>query len=167
MQSKSYINRACRTRFGSGYSVNIIGVFVEHFQTEMRESAAVYFVTYVYAEFLIRPEPFAIRKSAYRRIIFRAASVYEIRSGYIQTLVVSYRAVSRSLQEYTRILRSAADRIYSVLVHEQTYVGDILSLKFKLERIAYFIFAQALVIVSSAVTYYFSAFLLFGYRGGL
>ena len=129
----------------------------------MRESAAVYFIAHVYGEFFVGAEPFAIGKSAYRRIVFRPARVDEIRSRYIQTLVIRYRAVTRSLHEYTRIFRSAADGIHSVFVDEKTNVGDILSFEFKHERVAYFIFAKPFIVVSSAVTDHFpvGSFLFF------
>ena len=129
----------------------------------MRESASVDFITYVYGEFVVRTEPSAISKSAYRRIIFRSARVYEIRSDNNQTLVISYRAVSRSLKEYSRVFRSAADGIYSVFVYEKSYVGNILPFKPEFERVAYFIFAETFIIVSSAKPYQRSVCNFFGY----
>jgi len=165
MQGTLYRYSACRSRCRSRYSVNVIGVFVKHFYSEMRESASVDFITYVYGEFVVRTEPSAISKSAYRRIIFRSARVYEIRSDNNQTLVISYRAVSRSLQEYSRVFRSAADRVHSVFVYEKTYVGDILPFKPEFERVAYFIFAETFIVVSSAKPYQRSVCNLFGYGG--
>ena len=163
MQGTLYRHRACRSRCRRRYSVNVIGVFVEHFYSEMRESAAVDFITHVYGEFVVRTEPSAIGKSAYRRIIFRSARVYEIRSDNNQTLVISYRAVSRSLHEYSRVLRSSADGVHSVFVDEKSHVGDILPFKPEFERVAYFIFAETFIVVSSAKPYQRSVCNLFGH----
>ena len=69
--------------------------------------------------------------------------------------------MTRSLQEYTRVFRSAADRVYAVFIGKQSDVGDISSRKTEFEYVADVISSETTIRISSAERY--ETFRIFGF----